>query len=99
MTYEVSEWQNIWYVHNVFLDGMTNDGLVLGNLGADQRRFGDGVGARSQMLRIGREPPFGGSPEERAPTLANQNSSGCAPRHPHPSRPVTSPYHPHCYLP
>ena len=60
LTYEISEWQNIWYVHNIFLDGMTNDGLVLGNWGADQRLFGDGVGARSQMLRIGWEPPFGG---------------------------------------
>ena len=39
---------------------MTNNGLVLGNWGADQRNFGDGVGARSQMLRIGWEPPFGG---------------------------------------
>ncbi len=24
VTYEISEWQNIWYVHNIFLDGMTN---------------------------------------------------------------------------
>src|ERR1700679_481174 len=30
-TFEFSEWQNLWYVHNIFLDGMTNDGLVLGN--------------------------------------------------------------------
>src|SRR5580658_6536588 len=28
LTYEVSEWQNIWYVHNIFLDGTTNDGIV-----------------------------------------------------------------------
>ena len=59
-TYEISEWQNIWYVHNIYLDGMTNDGLVLGNWGADQRNFGDGVGARSQMLRVGWVPDFGG---------------------------------------
>jgi hypothetical protein len=76
MTYEISEWQNIWYVHNIFLDGMTNDGLVLGNWGADQRNFGDGVGARSQMLRIGWEPPFGGYLEERIRTLANQSYYG-----------------------
>src|SRR5271169_4630912 len=49
-TYEISEWSNIWYVHSIFLDGMTNDHLVLGNWGADQRNFGDGVGARSQMF-------------------------------------------------
>jgi len=76
LTYEVSEWQNIWYVHNIFLDGMTNDGLVLGAWGADQRLFGDGVGARSQMLRIGWEPPFGGYLEERVRTLVNQSYYG-----------------------
>jgi hypothetical protein len=76
MTYEVSEWQNIWYVHNIFLEGTTNDGLVEGNWGADQRRFGDGVGARSQMLRVGWEPPFGGYLEERVRTLVNQNYFG-----------------------
>ena len=76
VTYEISEWQNIWYVHNIFLDGMTNDGLVLGNWGADQRNFGDGVGARRQMLRVGWEPPFGGYLEERVRTLVNQTYYG-----------------------
>ena len=76
LTYEISEWQNIWYVHNIFLDGMTNDRLVLGNWGADQRKFGDGVGARSQTLRLGWEPPFGGYLEERIRTLANQTYYG-----------------------
>ena len=75
-TYEISEWQNIWYVHNIFLNGMTNDQLVLGNWGADQRNFGDGVGARMQMLRVGWEPPFGGYLEERVRTVANQTYYG-----------------------
>ena len=61
---------------HIFLDGMTNDGLVVGNWGADQRNFGDGVGARSQMLRIGWEPPFGGYLEERVRTVVNQNYYG-----------------------
>ena len=73
LTYETSEWQNGWYVNNPFLDGMTNDHLVLGAWGADQRIFGDGVGARSQMLRIGWEPPFGGYLEESIRTVINQN--------------------------
>jgi hypothetical protein len=76
VTYEYSEWQNIWYVHNIFLGGMSDHGLVLGNWGADQRNFGDGVGARSQMLRVGWEPPFGGYLEERVRTLANQTYFG-----------------------
>jgi len=73
LTYEITEWQNVWYVNNPFLDGMTNDRLVLGSWGGDQRIFNDGVGARSQMLRIGWEPPFGGYLEERVRTLVNQN--------------------------
>jgi hypothetical protein len=75
-TYEISEWSNIWYVHNIFLNGMSEDGLVLGNWGADQRRFGDGVGARSQMLRIGWLPPFGGYLEEQVHVVANQTYYG-----------------------
>jgi hypothetical protein len=75
-TYEISEWSNIWYVHNIYLSGMSNDHLVLGNWGADQRNFGDGVGARSQMLRVGWEPPFGGYLEARARTLQNQTYYG-----------------------
>ncbi len=75
LTYEISEWQNGWYVNNPFLDGMVNDGLVTGNWGGDQRLFGDGVGARSQMLRIGWTPPFGGYLEERVRLLQNQSYS------------------------
>jgi hypothetical protein len=74
LTYEFSEWQNGWYANNgVFLDGMTQYRLATGQWGADQRVFNDGVGARSQMLRIGWTPPFGGYLEERVRTLVNQN--------------------------
>jgi hypothetical protein len=74
LTYEASEWQNGWYASNeVFFDGMTQDRLATGQWGADQRLFDDGVGARSQMLRIGWTPPFGGYLEERVRTLANQS--------------------------
>lgn len=79
-TYEVSEWQNVWYVHYIFLDGMTNYGDVLGTWGADQRIFGSGIGARSQMLRVGWEPPFGGYLEARARTLANQTYTAEGPQ-------------------
>ncbi len=72
LTFEASEWQQGWYVNNPFLDGMTNDHLVLGQWGADQRVFNDGLGARSEMLRIGWEPPFGGYLDERVRYLVNQ---------------------------
>ena len=76
VTYEISEWSNIWYVHNIFLYGMSQDQLVLGAWGADQRNFNDGVGARSQMLRVGWSPPFGGYLEEKVRLLTNQNYFG-----------------------
>jgi hypothetical protein len=92
-TYEISEWQNIWYVHNIFLDGMTSNGFVLGAWGADQRIFNDGVGARSQMLRIGWEPPFGGYLQEQVRTLVNESYYGGDSRQYLPGHPPAFPYH------
>src|SRR3981081_2093689 len=37
LTLETTEWQNLWYVHSVYLDGMTNYGRVTGNWFGDQR--------------------------------------------------------------
>jgi hypothetical protein len=91
-TYEISEWSNIWYVHNIFLAGMSEDHLVLGNWGADERNFGDGVGARSQMLRVGWLPPFGGYLEERVRMVANQTYYGGDQRGFNPALPAF-PYH------
>jgi hypothetical protein len=73
LTYEASEWQNGWYTHSIYLDGMTNDGRVLGHWGADRRVFVDDVGAQSHMLRVGWEPPFGGYLQAQARTVANEN--------------------------
>jgi hypothetical protein len=81
LTYEFSEWQNSWYTNSTFLDGRVNDHLVLGNWGADQRIFNDGVGARSQMLRLGWEPPFTGYMEGRVRYLINQEYGAFAYRH------------------
>ena len=52
LTLEASEWQNAWYVHSVYQDGMTNYGIVVGNWFGDQRVFNDGVGGRSAMARV-----------------------------------------------
>jgi hypothetical protein len=71
-TFEISEWQNTWYTNSVFLDGRINAGLVLGHWGGDDRIFNDGVGARSEMLRVGWEPPFMGYLEGRVRYLVNQ---------------------------
>lgn len=74
-TYEVSEWQNGWYVNSIYGDGLTNDGHVLGHWGGDQRLAGDAVGAQSHMLRLGWQPSFGGTMELRYRTLANESYS------------------------
>jgi len=73
LTYEVSEWQNAWYVNGVYGDGLTDHGNVLGHWGADQRIPGDDVGAEAQMLRIGWEASFGGYLQVRARTVANES--------------------------
>lgn len=73
LTYEVSEWQNGWYVNAIYGDGLTNDGRVLGHWGGDQRTSADAVGAQSHMLRVGWEPQFGGLLQVRARTLANES--------------------------
>ena len=72
VNYEVCDWQEAWYVHGVFLDGMTNDHLVIGNWFGDNRQFNDAVGGQSHSLRIGWEPPFGGLIEERFRLLMNE---------------------------
>jgi hypothetical protein len=75
LTLEANEWQNAWYVHNVYLDGLTNYGRVIGNWFGDQRVFGDGVGGRSEMVSLGWEPPFGGLFQLRYRTLQNESYS------------------------
>lgn len=58
-TFELTEWQNGWWVHGIYQDGLTNDGHVLGHWGGDWRVRGDGVGARSAFARVTWEPAFG----------------------------------------
>jgi hypothetical protein len=69
---EASEWQNSWYVHNIWQDGMTNHGLVIGNWFGDQRQFNDGVGGRSATVQLNWDATFGGQVQLRYRTLANQ---------------------------
>jgi hypothetical protein len=52
-TYETTEWQNSWYVHHIYQDGLSNHGYVVGHWFGDQRRSGDGAGGVSHMVRLG----------------------------------------------
>lgn len=72
LTYEASEWQNSWYVHSIYRDGLTDDGHVLGHWGADARLAGHGIGAQAHLLRMGWEPTWGGLLQVRARTIANE---------------------------
>lgn len=73
LTYEVSDWQNGWYVNGVYPDGTSNDGHVIGHWGADDRVARDAVGAQSHMLRLGWAAPFGGIFDVRYRTLQNED--------------------------
>lgn len=53
LTYEVSEWQNDWYVHPIYPAGLSNRGNVIGHWFGDERYFGDAIGGQSHMLRAG----------------------------------------------
>lgn len=60
VTYEISEWQNDWYVHSVYPQGLTNRGHVLGHWFGDERVFGDAISGWSQSLRAGWRSPSSG---------------------------------------
>jgi hypothetical protein len=75
LTFEASEWQNAWYVHSIYQDGLTHEGNVLGHWGADWRVPSDGVGAQSALVRIGWQPRFGGWLEATYRRLQNESYS------------------------
>ena len=84
LSYEISEWQNVWYTHPLYPEGgLGNYGHVLGHWFGDQRQFGDAVGGRSQMLRFGAQMDSGDYWQATYRTLQNQPYSPIAYRHLH----------------
>jgi hypothetical protein len=78
---EASEWQNGWYADYVWLDGMTEDGFVLGNWGAQWRNNPSAgslavPGAESLMAQLGWQLPSGDTVNVRYRTLQNQDYYG-----------------------
>ncbi len=51
-TYEVSDWQNAWYVNSIYTNGYTNEGSVIGHWAGNERTFGDAVGAQIHILKL-----------------------------------------------
>jgi hypothetical protein len=72
LTVEASEWQNAWYTHHIYGDGLRNEGNVIGHWSGDWRALGDGVGGQSLMAKVGWSPRFGGELEATYRTLANE---------------------------
>ncbi len=70
LTVEVSEWQNVWYIHHLYPQGLTNEGRVIGHWFGDQRTFGDAIGGHSAMLRGGWQLPNGAYAQATYRTLA-----------------------------
>ena len=78
LTFEAGEWQNGWYVHQIYQDGLRNEGNVIGHWGGDLRVLNDGVGALSFMARAGWQGRMGGMLEATYRTLDNEDYTGIA---------------------
>lgn len=74
--FEITEWQNAWYVHHVYRDGLTHEGRVIGHWGADWRLLGDGVGARSAFARMTWQSESGTAIETSYRQLDNEDYTG-----------------------
>jgi Capsule assembly protein Wzi len=72
LTIEASEWQNFWYTDYVWEEGLTQNGYVIGNWGADWRTPGNSVGAQSVMAQLAYSLPSGDEASLRFRTLQNQ---------------------------
>jgi Capsule assembly protein Wzi len=78
LTVELSEWQNAWYVHSIYQDGLRHEGNVVGHWGADHRALNDAVGARSVMARLGWLPRVGGMIEATYRSVDNEDYGAVA---------------------
>lgn len=78
LRYEISEWQNSWYVHHLYVDGLVNRGQMLGHWGAAWRAPQDSVGGRSHLLGLQWEMSGGRMLDLQWRTLVNQSYTGVA---------------------
>jgi hypothetical protein len=75
-TFELTEWQNGWYVHHIYADGLRHEGHVIGHWGGDWRITGDGVGASSAFARVNVDRVLGGELEATYRQLDNEDYTG-----------------------
>jgi hypothetical protein len=74
--YEFSNWEDVWYVHHLYGDGLTNHGRVLGNWAADWREPHDFAGGQSHMLQVNWRRDNGAAIELRYRTAKNASYTG-----------------------
>src|SRR5688572_19844217 len=74
--FELTEWQNAWYTHHIYGDGLRHEGHVLGHWGGDWRLLGDEVGALSAFARVTIDRVFGGAIEASYRQLDNEDYTG-----------------------
>ena len=76
LTLELAEWQNGWYEHGIYQDGLRNEGHVIGHWAGDWRTLGDGVGGvggASALIRVGWPLRSGAWLEAQYRTLDNES--------------------------
>ena len=76
LTVEATEWQNGWYVHHIYQDGLRHEGNAVGHWAADWRVPQDGVGGRSLMARLGWYRQAGDSLEATYRSVEHEEYSG-----------------------
>ena len=59
LSLEVSEWQDVWYVHHIYSEGLVNRDHVIGHWFGDNRLTNDGIGGNSQTINFGWQLPSG----------------------------------------
>ena len=76
--FEWSDWQNGWYVHSVYQDGLTNEGHLIGHWAAAERAYGSsfagsGVGSTVVNLSLGYTPSESTHYQFKYKQIDNQN--------------------------
>jgi hypothetical protein len=74
LTFEISEWQQLWYQHHIYPDGLRNDGIVIGHWFGESKVFTDQVFGNSQSVALGVQLSSGYL-RARYRTLANADYS------------------------
>jgi hypothetical protein len=74
LSFEVSEWQQVWYQHHIYPEGLRHEGIVIGHWFGESKVFTDQVFGDSQSIALGVQLSSGYL-RARYRTLANADYS------------------------